>query len=163
MNYQPGIAEFLKRPGVLVLSCFTYVHTKMGELLRVEYEDMRNNRRHVNSWRTDGVTLDQLAQAAAREMLRAIPEKAPAPPAPDPWDVFAAPEAVTSEPPMKCQHCGSGLLWSEDRGAHCDGCDDFNEALQDEPAPWLTGESGMDLFGGHPEPDGDDHLSSLFG
>lgn len=26
----------------------------------------------------------------------------------------------------KCPHCGSGLLWSEDRGAHCDGCDDFN-------------------------------------
>ena len=27
---------------------------------------------------------------------------------------------------MKCPHCESGLLWSEDRGAHCDGCDDFD-------------------------------------
>lgn len=25
-----------------------------------------------------------------------------------------------------CPHCNSGLLWSEDRGAHCDGCDDFD-------------------------------------
>lgn len=25
-----------------------------------------------------------------------------------------------------CPHCKSGLLWSEDRGAHCDGCDDFD-------------------------------------
>jgi len=28
---------------------------------------------------------------------------------------------------IQCPHCGSGLLWSEDRGAHGDGCDDFNE------------------------------------
>lgn len=27
---------------------------------------------------------------------------------------------------MLCHHCGSGLLWSEDRGAHCDGCDKYN-------------------------------------
>lgn len=27
---------------------------------------------------------------------------------------------------MLCPHCRSGLLWSEDRGAHCDGCDDFD-------------------------------------
>ena len=27
---------------------------------------------------------------------------------------------------IKCPHCGYGLLWSEDRGPHCDGCDDFN-------------------------------------
>lgn len=27
---------------------------------------------------------------------------------------------------IKCPHCGSGLLWSEDRGPNCDGCDDFN-------------------------------------
>lgn len=26
----------------------------------------------------------------------------------------------------KCPHCGAGLLWSEDRGPHCDGCDEFN-------------------------------------
>lgn len=27
---------------------------------------------------------------------------------------------------IPCPHCGSTLLWSEDRGAHCDGCDDFD-------------------------------------
>ena len=27
---------------------------------------------------------------------------------------------------IHCPHCGDVLLWSEDRGAHCDGCDDFN-------------------------------------
>lgn len=27
---------------------------------------------------------------------------------------------------MPCPHCGHTLLWSEDRGAHCDGCDDFD-------------------------------------
>jgi hypothetical protein len=25
-----------------------------------------------------------------------------------------------------CLHCGSPLLWSEDRGVHCDGCDEFD-------------------------------------
>jgi len=31
----------------------------------------------------------------------------------------------------RCKHCGSDLLWSEDRGAHCDGCDEFDtEDLQ---------------------------------
>lgn len=29
---------------------------------------------------------------------------------------------------MNCPHCQSRLLWSEDRGAHCDGCDDFDES-----------------------------------
>lgn len=28
-----------------------------------------------------------------------------------------------------CPHCKSRLLWSEDRGAHCDGCDDFNPEI----------------------------------
>jgi hypothetical protein len=27
---------------------------------------------------------------------------------------------------MKCPHCKSELLWSEDRGPHCDGCDCFD-------------------------------------
>ncbi len=27
---------------------------------------------------------------------------------------------------IRCPHCKSGLLWSEDRGPHCDGCDDFD-------------------------------------
>ena len=27
---------------------------------------------------------------------------------------------------MNCPHCNSILLFSEDRGAHCDGCDDFD-------------------------------------
>lgn len=30
------------------------------------------------------------------------------------------------QPPIICPHCKSGLLWSEDRGPHCDGCDDFD-------------------------------------
>lgn len=29
---------------------------------------------------------------------------------------------------MNCPHCQSTLLWSEDRGAHCDGCDQFDES-----------------------------------
>lgn len=37
--------------------------------------------------------------------------------------------------PMQCPHCGSGLLWSEDRGAHCDGCDDFNPETDLPPHP----------------------------
>ena len=37
---------------------------------------------------------------------------------------------------MKCPHCGFGLLWSEDRGAHCDGCDDFDpETDLPNPSP----------------------------
>lgn len=27
-----------------------------------------------------------------------------------------------------CPHCGSELLFSEDRGLHCDGCDDLTVA-----------------------------------
>lgn len=27
---------------------------------------------------------------------------------------------------MNCPKCGSQLLWSDDRGGHCDGCDDFD-------------------------------------
>ena len=34
---------------------------------------------------------------------------------------------------MQCPHCHSDLLWSEDRGAHCDGCDDFDPEV-DLPA-----------------------------
>ena len=30
--------------------------------------------------------------------------------------------------PVKCPHCGAVVLWSDDRGAHCDGCDEFNES-----------------------------------
>ena len=28
-------------------------------------------------------------------------------------------------PDVRCPHCGSPILWSEDRGAHCDGCDEY--------------------------------------
>ena len=44
-------------------------------------------------------------------------------------------------PTMNCPHCGSGLLWSEDRGPHCDGCDDFDPEMgltaqpADRPTP----------------------------
>lgn len=41
------------------------------------------------------------------------------------------PTVAAQEKPMKCPHCGSGLLWSEDRRAHCDGCDDYN--AQEKP------------------------------
>lgn len=35
-------------------------------------------------------------------------------------------EAWVAAQKMNCPHCGSGLLWGDDRGAHCDGCDDFD-------------------------------------
>jgi hypothetical protein len=41
---------------------------------------------------------------------------------------------------IRCHHCGSGLLWSEDRGAHCDGCDDFDPEI-DLPNSVLGGPS----------------------
>lgn len=53
-----------------------------------------------------------------------------------PWDTGernAQPEIVEAEiisdEPIRvylCPHCKSELLTSEDRGVHCDGCDDFN-------------------------------------
>jgi endogenous inhibitor of DNA gyrase (YacG/DUF329 family) len=47
---------------------------------------------------------------------------------------------------IKCPHCQSTILWSEDRGAHCDGCDDFDpEADLPEarpiPSPGTEGDS----------------------
>lgn len=35
-------------------------------------------------------------------------------------------EAWAEESP-DCHHCGSSLLWSDDRGAHCDECDGGEE------------------------------------
>ena len=35
-------------------------------------------------------------------------------------------EPAGSDDKIQCPHCGSGLLWSDDRGAHCDGCDEFD-------------------------------------
>ena len=35
---------------------------------------------------------------------------------------------------IKCPHCGDTLLWSDDRGAHCDGCDAFDPE-RDLPPP----------------------------
>jgi uncharacterized protein YodC (DUF2158 family) len=34
-----------------------------------------------------------------------------------------------------CQFCGSTLLWSEERGAHCDGCDEYDEWLSEQTPP----------------------------
>ncbi|GEM_PF-7033389 len=34
---------------------------------------------------------------------------------------------------MKCPFCNAPLLYSEERGPHCDGCDQFDEALADHP------------------------------
>ncbi len=48
---------------------------------------------------------------------------------------------------IRCPHCGNVLLWGEDRGAHCDGCDDFDQEsdlpaieahVQAEPAPRMS-------------------------
>lgn len=36
----------------------------------------------------------------------------------------ASPGLLAGWPPP-CPHCGAGLLTSEDRGLHCDGCDDL--------------------------------------
>lgn len=37
--------------------------------------------------------------------------------------------------PMPCPHCKSTLLWSEDRGPHCDGCDEYEpEEVMSEPS-----------------------------
>jgi ssDNA-binding Zn-finger/Zn-ribbon topoisomerase 1 len=33
---------------------------------------------------------------------------------------------------FKCPHCGFSLLYSDDRGIHCDGCDDFDEVDVEE-------------------------------
>lgn len=44
-----------------------------------------------------------------------------------------------------CPHCGDQLLWSESRGAHCDGCDEYDEEAQGvkrthaEPNPYKKG------------------------
>ncbi len=34
--------------------------------------------------------------------------------------------STTNPSPLKCNHCGGILLFSEDRGPHCDGCEDFD-------------------------------------
>lgn len=52
---------------------------------------------------------------------------------------------------MKCPHCQSTLLWSEDRGAHCDGCDEFTEtSLEQQPAqPMKTEEATVTTYTTH--------------
>lgn len=61
---------------------------------------------------------------------------------------MSAPNAPAGSPGAAvsaCPHCGSGLLWSEDRGAHCDGCDEF------DPEPDLSSNSpGSATTGGQP-------------
>lgn len=51
---------------------------------------------------------------------------------------FRRPQAEGDK--IKCPHCGDTLLWSEDRGAHCDGCDDFDPE-KDLPAPTTAASS----------------------
>jgi len=58
-----------------------------------------------------------------------------------PEDVGCHHDREPEGPKINCPHCGSALLWSEDRGAHCDGCADFdpetdlpNAALTDPAA-----------------------------
>ena len=55
------------------------------------------------------------------------------------------------EKPMQCPHCGSGLLWSEDRGAHCDGCEDYDAAREDAA---MTMELGPPISTENKEPTG---------
>lgn len=59
---------------------------------------------------------------------------------------------------MKCPHCGSTLLWGEDRGAHCDGCDLFDPEV--DLAAWVVSPRqlemmqhalGLDRYGQPPE------------
>ncbi len=64
----------------------------------------------------------------ARALLARLPEPANAE-----LDSFRSFFGKASQPAMKCQFCGSGLLWSEDRGAHCDGCDEYDEWLAEQP------------------------------
>lgn len=61
--------------------------------------------------------------------------------------IAAACEGQPASQPMKCQFCGSGLLWSEDRGAHCDGCVEYDEWLakqqsQSAEIPWTEWHGG---------------------
>lgn len=56
-------------------------------------------------------------------------------------------------PKMKCPHCNSELLWSDDRGAHCDGCDEFNNETDSQapsapPGGSVDGCDHCDTFGG---------------
>lgn len=43
-----------------------------------------------------------------------------------PLEVLNEAEGQEEEGVMTCPHCKSGLLFGEDRGAHCDGCDQFD-------------------------------------
>jgi len=54
---------------------------------------------------------------------------------------------------MNCPHCGSKLLWSEDRGAHCDGCDEFEElrlCVDHKLELWRRGYSSLEGIGALP-------------
>ncbi len=46
---------------------------------------------------------------------------------------------------ISCPHCGYVLLWSEDRGAHCDGCDDF-DPQKDLPSTMSLGMSHNEVL-----------------
>jgi hypothetical protein len=60
-------------------------------------------------------------------------------------DGWCEPQPPPDAAPMKCPHCGSGLLWSEDRGAHCDGCDDYEpeDSLPPGTAPEAAREDNI--------------------
>lgn len=71
-----------------------------------------------------------LSLTTPEKVLRLVaPDQCPPPF--DPANITITPirnpnETMTSHTP--CPHCGCDLLWSDDRGAHCDGCDDFDPA-----------------------------------
>ena len=47
---------------------------------------------------------------------------------------------------MPCPYCNSGLLWSEERGTHCDGCDEFNHEGHDDIKNRKTMEEILNSF-----------------
>jgi len=47
---------------------------------------------------------------------------------------------------MPCPYCKSGLLWSEERGTHCDGCDEFNHEGHDDIKNRKTMEEILNSF-----------------
>jgi hypothetical protein len=52
--------------------------------------------------------------------------------------------------PGKCPHCGNELLTSEDRGLHCDGCDDLTGEDIDAILSKFTDASNTGITGGSP-------------
>lgn len=72
------------------------------------------------TWREKGASPTHEAMLTLQADIRLgdeiLKQAAPAPSDP----------GLAETPKIRCPHCQSIVLWSEDRGAHCDGCDDFD-------------------------------------